>query len=142
MTRPTWDEYFMRIAVETSRRSTCSLGHSGAVIVKDKRILSTGYTGSIAGYSHCDSGNHIDGICNQVVHAEANAIIQAARNGVSTEGATIYSTSAPCWPCFKMLSNSGIRGILYADDESIDRKILDASEKLGLRIERLILDIH
>jgi len=142
MTRPSWDEYFMRIAVETSRRSTCPLGHSGAVIVRDKRMLSTGYTGSIAGYPHCDSKDHRDDICDQVIHAEANAVIQAARNGVSTEGATIYSTSAPCWSCFKMLSNSGIRSVLYTGDESIDKKVLDASERLGLRIEKLILDVY
>ena len=107
--RASWDEYFMNIAREVSTRSTCDRKFVGAVIVRDKSILATGYNGSIRGLPHCDEEGHLmeDGHCVRTVHAEANAIVQAARNGVRIEGATIYVTASPCWGCFRLIANAG-----------------------------------
>ena len=115
--RASWDEYFMRIAAEVSLRSTCDRKFVGAVIVRDHMILSTGYNGSIRGLPHCSEVGHLmeNGHCVATIHAEANAIIQAARNGVNINGGTIYITASPCWPCFKMLANAGIRRICYGE---------------------------
>ena len=95
--RVSWDQYFMQIAVQAATRSTCDRKHVGAVIVKDKTILSTGYNGSIRGMPHCDDVGHMmeNGHCVATVHAEANAIIQAAKNGAAIDGATIYVTASP-----------------------------------------------
>ncbi len=112
-----WDEYFMNIARVVSSRATCDRKHVGAVIVRDRTILSTGYNGSIRGMPHCDEAGHImeDGHCVATIHAEMNAIIQAARNGVRIEGASVYVTASPCWGCFKALANAGIRRICYGE---------------------------
>lgn len=116
--RPTWDEYFIEIARQVATRSTCLRRHVGAIIVRDKRILSTGYNGPPRGLRHCDeagclreqlgipSGQRQE-ICRGL-HAEQNAIIQAALHGVSVEGGTIYVTHQPCVTCAKMIINSGI----------------------------------
>ncbi|HDD44717.1 MAG TPA: cytidine deaminase [Candidatus Desulfofervidus auxilii] len=124
MSRPTWDEYFMKIAFMVAQRSTCLRRKVGAVIVKDKRILSTGYNGAPAGLAHCldigclrekigiPSGEKHE-LCRGL-HAEQNAIIQAAYHGVSIKGATIYCTHHPCVICTKMLINAGIKKIYYA----------------------------
>lgn len=126
MSRVSWDEYFMNIAREVATRSTCSRKHVGAVIVRDKTILSTGYNGSVRGLGHCDEEGHMmeDGHCVRTIHAEANAIIQAAKNGTRIEGAGIYITASPCWSCFKMIANSGLSRICYGEfyrDERIFR---------------------
>jgi len=98
----------------------------GAVIVRDRTVLSTGYNGSIRGMPHCDDVGHLmaNDHCVATVHAEANAIIQAAKNGVRIEGAEIYTTASPCWDCFKLIANAGIRrvyyGEFYRDTRSID----------------------
>jgi|SRR5271166_436249 len=115
--RSPWDNYFMDIAVAVATRATCSRKHVGAVIVRDKTILSTGYNGSIRGMEHCDDAGHLmeDGHCIRTIHAEANAILQAAKNGVAIDGATLYSTASPCWPCFGLVANSGIRRIVFGD---------------------------
>ena len=117
MGRASWDEYFMDIAVVVARRSTCPRKHVGAVIVRDKTILSTGYNGSVRGLPHCDEAGHMmeDGHCVRTIHAEVNAVIQAAKNGSRIDGATIYVTASPCWSCFKMLANAGIREIYYRE---------------------------
>jgi dCMP deaminase len=114
--RPTWDEYFMGIAFSVAERSTCDRAHVGAVLVRDRRILTTGYNGAPAGLPHCDDVGHlmIDGHCVRTLHAEQNAIIQAALHGVSIQGATAYVTHQPCLTCAKMLINSGIGRIVYA----------------------------
>src|SRR5207237_7131250 len=113
--RATWDEYFMGIAHQAATRSTCSRKHVGAVIVRDRTVLSTGYNGSIRGLPHCDDVGCVveDGHCITTVHAEANAILQAAKNGVSIEGSELYTTASPCWNCFKLIANAGIRKIYY-----------------------------
>ena len=108
--RVSWETYFMNIAREVATRSTCDRKHVGAVIVRDKTILSTGYNGSIKGLPHCDEAGHemVEGHCVRTTHAEANAIVQAAKNGVKIDSAEIYVTASPCYNCFKLIANSGI----------------------------------
>ncbi|MFN7971895.1 MAG: dCMP deaminase family protein [Acidobacteriota bacterium] len=115
--RVDWHVYFMNIARQAATRSTCDRKHVGAVIVRDRTILSTGYNGSIRRMPHCDEVGHDmeNGHCVGTVHAEANAIIQAAKNGVAIDGAEIYTTASPCWSCFKLIANSGIKAIYYGE---------------------------
>lgn len=115
--RTSWDKYFMQIALDVATRSTCDRKFVGAVIVRDKMILSTGYNGSIRGLPHCDEvGHEMDnGHCVRTVHAEANAIVQAARNGAGIEGADIYVTASPRYNCFKLIANSGIKRIFMVN---------------------------
>lgn len=136
--RVDWHEYFMNIAAEVATRSTCDRKHVGAVIVRDKTILSTGYNGSVRGLPHCDDVGHMmeDNHCVATIHAEANAIIQAAKNGVRVDGAEIYITASPCWNCFKIVSNAGIKGIYYGEFYRDDR-IFDAAKQLGMRISQI-----
>ena len=117
MTRPTWDGYFMEIALQVSKRSTCDRKHVGAVIVRDKVILSTGYNGSIRGVKHCDEIGHLieNGHSVRTVHAEVNAIAQSSMNGTNINNSSIYLTASPCWPCFKILANSGIKKIYFGE---------------------------
>ena len=125
MQRPDYDEYFMEMAFLISRRSTCLRRRVGAVIVKDKRVLSTGYNGSPKGTKHCEelgcireqmhvpSGTRHE-LCRGV-HAEQNAIVQAAYFGVSVNESTIYTTTYPCSMCAKILINAGIKEVVYAE---------------------------
>ena len=108
MTRASWEQYFMNIAKEVATRSTCDRKHVGSLIVRDKTILSTGYNGSIRGMPHCDEAGHMmeNNHCVATIHAETNAILQAAKNGVMINGAEVFITASPCWPCFKMLANA------------------------------------
>ena len=101
--RVSWGTYFMNIAQEVATRSTCDRKHVGAVIVRDKTILSTGYNGSIKGLPHCDEAGceMVEGHCVRTTHAEANAIVQAAKNGVKIELSEIYVTASPCYNCLK-----------------------------------------
>ena len=114
--RPSWDEYFLQIAFTVAQRSTCDRAHVGCVLVRDRRILTTGYNGAPAGLPHCDEIGHllVDGHCVRTLHAEQNALIQAALHGVGTEGATAYVTHQPCLTCAKMLINAGVRRVVYA----------------------------
>ena len=120
--RPSWDEYFLELADAVSKRATCDRGRSGCVIVRDKRILVTGYVGSPAGLPHCDEVGHLmktvvneDGSksehCVRTVHAEQNAICQAAKLGVSVDGATVYCRMTPCRVCAMLLINCGIKRV-------------------------------
>ncbi len=123
MSRPSWPEYFMSIAKMVAKRSTCLRRHVGAVIVKDKRILATGYNGAPAGLKHCEevgclrqnssipSGTRHE-LCRGL-HAEQNAIIQAAYHGISIAGSTLYCTNRPCAICSKMIINAGIKKIYF-----------------------------
>ncbi len=125
MERPDNDEYFMEMAHLVAKRSTCLRRHVGAVLVKDKRVLSTGYNGSPKGTLHCEvkgcireqmnvpSGTRHE-LCRGV-HAEQNAIIQAAYFGVSVDGSTIYTTTYPCSMCAKILINAGIKEVVYSE---------------------------
>ncbi len=138
--RPTWDQYFMRMAFLAASRSNCTRRKVGAVIVKDKNVLATGYNGPPSGTVHCDvvgcirddldvpSGERHE-LCRGL-HAEQNAIIQAAVHGVSIKDAVIYVTTHPCVVCSKMLMNAQIREIIYAQgypDELSELMLLESS---------------
>ncbi len=125
----------MNIAREVATRSTCDRKFVGAVIVRDRSILATGYNGSIRGLPHCDEEGHLmeEGHCVRTVHAEANALVQAARNGVRIEGASIYVTASPCWGCFRLIANGGIVRIVFGEFYR-DNKIFEFSQKLGIEL--------
>ena len=117
--RPSWDEYFIGLMVEVGKRATCERGRSGSLIVKEKRILATGYVGSPPGLPHCDEIGHLmkqvideDGTarqhCVRTIHAEQNAICQAARYGISLEGTTLYCKMEPCRTCAMLIISTGI----------------------------------
>lgn len=147
--RPTIDEYFMEIATIVAKRSTCLRNQVGAVVVKDKRILSTGYNGAPRNLQHCldigcirQQNNIASGTRHELcraVHAEQNAIIQAALHGVSIEGATLYCTHQPCILCAKMLINARIEkvffGAAYPDTEA-----LKFFEKASVIVEQLTIN--
>ncbi|MEF9841220.1 MAG: cytidine/deoxycytidylate deaminase family protein [Raoultibacter sp.] len=144
-TRPSWDEYFMKLATEVASRTTCLRRAVGAIIVKDRRILSTGYNGVPTGIRHCDevgclreqlgvpSGQRHE-ICRGL-HAEQNAIIQAARYGTNIEGASIYITTQPCIVCAKMIINAGITEIVYQNPypDELAQEML-AESKIKMRV--------
>ena len=121
--RPSWDEYFIKLVDEVSQRATCDRGKSGCVIVKDKRILCTGYVGSAPGFPHCDEAGHLlkkviddDGTtrqhCVRTIHAEQNAICQAAKYGIPLNGTTLYCTMEPCRVCTMLIINVGITKVV------------------------------
>jgi dCMP deaminase len=141
--RPSWEEYFMDIVKLVSRRSTCLRRSVGAVLVKDKRILATGYNGAPSGLRHCievgclreqlnvNSGERHE-LCRGL-HAEQNAIIQSALYGVSLKGATLYGTNHPCVICAKMVINAGIETIYYAEgyrDQMAEEMLREACVKV------------
>jgi dCMP deaminase len=136
--RVSWDQYFMNIAREVATRSTCSRKHVGAVIVRDKVILSTGYNGSIRGMPHCDEADHMmeDGHCVRTIHAEANAVIQAATNGTRISGASIYVTASPCWSCFKMIANAGLTRVVFGEFYR-DQRIFEVARELDMELIHL-----
>ncbi len=133
--RASWDEYFMNIAREVATRSTCDRKHVGSVIVRDKIILATGYNGSIRGLPHCDEEGHLmeDGHCVRTVHAEANAIVQAARSGVRIDQGSIYVTASPCWGCFRLIANAGIMRVVFGEFYR-DPRIFDVAQRLGIEL--------
>jgi len=139
--RPSWDEYFMRIAHEVATRSTCPRLAVGAVIVRDKRILTTGYNGSPSGLPHCDDVGCliriVDGreSCQRTLHAEQNAIIQAAYHGVSVTGSSIYCTHQPCLMCVKMTMNAGVEEVYFAEGYP-DPLAVEFAEEGGLSMVR------
>jgi dCMP deaminase len=135
LNRPTWNEYFLSIADKVAKRSTCERAQVGAVIVKEKRILTTGYNGSPRGLPHCtEAGCLMDnGHCVRTLHAEQNAIIQAALHGVITEGSKIYITHQPCFNCAKAIINAGITEIVY-DKEYKDDRSLHFLDQAGVKM--------
>ncbi len=144
MDRPELDDYFMEIAKVVASRSTCLRRKAGAVLVKDKRILSTGYNGVPKGLPHCEdtgcpraeypSGTHHE-LC-RAVHSEQNAIVQAAIHGVSIEGATLYCTLQPCIICTKMLINAGIKRVVFCEDYP-DDGLLNFFKQAGIPVEKI-----
>ena len=121
--RPSWDAYFMEVMEAISKRATCSRGRSGCVIAKDNQLLVTGYVGSPIGMEHCDDVGHqmkkmiheddsITEHCVRTVHAEQNAICQAAKNGVALDGATLYCRMTPCRVCAMLIINCGIKRVV------------------------------
>ena len=141
--RASWDEYFMNIARVVSSRSTCDRKFVGAVIVRDKTILSTGYNGSIRGMPHCSEVGHMmeEGHCVATIHAESNAILQAAKNGVAIDDSSIYVTASPCWSCFKQVANSGIRRIVYGEFYR-DNRIFDVAKQLNIELQHLPFNLE
>jgi len=143
--RLSWDEYFLEIVKVIASRATCDRGRNGAVIVKNRRMLTTGYVGSPIGLPHCDEVGHmlhdvvdengkITKHCVRTIHAEQNAILQAALHGVSTEGSTIYTKFEPCFVCAKMIINAGIKRVVcerrYHADELTRRIFKEAQIEL------------
>ena len=148
MTRPSWPEYFMAITQLVANRSTCLRRHVGAILVKDKRILASGYNGAPSGLRHCEevgcvrtnssipSGERHE-LCRGL-HAEQNLIIQAAYHGIPINGSILYCTNKPCVICTKMIINSGIKKVYFVDgydDPLSDQMLAEA----GLELERLSL---
>ena len=134
--RPDWDSYFMKIAAAVSERSTCDRALVGCVLVLDKRILTSGFNGSPAGQDHCDEIGHlmVDGHCVRTIHAETNAIIQAALHGVSTRDATCYVTHLPCINCTKALINAGITRIVYGEAYRTDKNAVSFLEAAAIEM--------
>ncbi|HLD88201.1 MAG TPA: cytidine/deoxycytidylate deaminase family protein [Candidatus Omnitrophota bacterium] len=116
--RPDWDEYFMKLAMLASERATCPRMHCGCVLVKAKNVIATGYNGSIPGDEHCDDAGCllVDDHCVRTVHAEMNALIQAARRGHAVEGASAYITNMPCTTCAKALITAGVKRVVVFSD--------------------------
>jgi len=144
--RPTWDDYFMEVANAISKRGTCDRGRSGCVIAKDKQVLATGYVGSPAGFPHCDDVGHQikkliheDGNttqhCVRTVHSEQNAICQAAKRGVSIEGATVYCRMTPCKVCAMLLINSGIKRVYCEKRYHAGEESEKMFKKAGIKLE-------
>ena len=125
--RPSWDEYFIELTKVVGSRGTCDRGRSGSIIIKDKRILATGYVGAPAGLPSCDEVGHEmhtvtseDGVvskhCIRTAHAESNAIVNAARVGTAIKGATLYCQMTPCYACAKIIINAGIERVVVIKD--------------------------
>lgn len=122
MTRPTWDEWFIAQARTIATRGTCDRLRVGAVLVRDNCAFATGYNGAPSGFAHCDEVGHMmhGGHCIRSVHAEQNAIVQAARHGVSTVGATLYCTHYPCVLCAKLLIQAGVVRVVCGEEYKTD----------------------
>lgn len=147
--RPSWDEYFSHLSSIVGERGTCDRGHCGAVITKDRRIVSTGYAGSPIGCAHCDDVGHEmhtvtleNGTqskhCIRTTHAEQNAICQAARFGIALDGGTMYVKMAPCYTCAKMIINSGIKRVVCNQDYHASARSKEIFKEAG--VELVILE--
>lgn len=144
--RPSWDEYFLKLVEVVGSRSTCDRGRSGCVIVRDKRILSTGYVGSPMGTKHCDEVGHEmhtvihkDGSqtrhCIRTTHAEQNAIANAARFGVSLDKGTLYCHMTPCYTCAKMIINAGIKRVVCNKDYHDGKRSREIFKEAGVKFD-------
>jgi len=151
--RPSWDEYFIEISRVVAKRATCDRGKSGCVIVKNKQILVTGYVGSPRGLPHCDEVGHQmktiiheDGStsqhCVRTAHAEQNAICQAAKIGVSIDGATLYCKMTPCSTCAKMIINSGIKRVVTEKDYHTSRDTKEMFKQANIELNILNSEIE
>lgn len=130
--RKSWDEYFMDLAFAVSERGTCDRAYVGCVLVnKDNRIVTTGYNGSISGNEHCDEVGHTmrDGHCIATIHAEMNALLYCAKEGISVRDSACYVTHFPCLNCTKALIQAGIRKIFYKEGYRIDPYAIELLEK-------------
>jgi dCMP deaminase len=144
--RPSWDQYFMDLAHSVSKRATCDRGRAGCVIVKDKQILVTGYVGSPRGLKHCDEVGHLlkkvvheDGSvsqhCVRTVHAEQNAITQAARRGIALEAATIYVRMTPCRTCAMLIINCCIERVVCEKKYHAGKESEEMLNEAGVKLE-------
>lgn len=134
--RPSWDAYFMAMAHLAAERSTCNRLLAGAVLVRDKRLIATGYNGAPPGMEHCDDVGHLmdEGHCIRTLHAEENTLLQSALFGISTEHTTIYTTFSPCYHCLKKLIAAGVTRIV-ASAMYRDERVRDVCLKTGIRFE-------
>ncbi|WHO86257.1 ComE operon protein 2 [Limosilactobacillus oris] len=137
-----WDQYFMVQAALLASRSTCKRLSVGAVLVRDKRIIAGGYNGSVSGDDHCiDEGCYLrDGHCVRTIHAEMNAILQCARFGMSTDGASLYVTDFPCLQCTKSLLQAGIKEINYIRNYHNDDYAMKLIKLKNVRLRQINLD--
>ena len=144
--RPTWDDYFFEIADTVSKRATCNRGKSGCVIVRDRRILVTGFVGSSCGFPHCDDVGHqmkrlvhedgrVTEHCMRTIHAEQNAICQAARQGISLDGATVYTRMTPCRTCAMLIINCGIKQVFCERKYHAGSESEDMFQEAGVHLE-------
>jgi dCMP deaminase len=138
--RPNWDEYFLKLAMLASERATCPRMHCGCVLVKDKNVIATGYNGSIPGDDHCEDAGCllVDNHCVRTVHAEMNALIQAARRGHAVEGASAYITNMPCTTCSKSLITAGVKRVVIFS-EYHDTMAEQFFAKARVTIERIAM---
>lgn len=139
--RKNWDEYFMEITKLVASRSTCDRAFVGCVLVnKDHRIVSTGYNGSVAGNPHCDEIGHTmrDGHCIATIHAEMNALLYCAKEGIPVKGTTAYVTHFPCLNCTKALIQAGIGEVVYLNDYRVDDYALELFSKNNIVCRKLI----
>ncbi len=144
--RPSWDEYFLGMMNYVGSRATCDRGRSGCVIVKDKRVISTGYVGSPPGLPHCDDVGHEmhtvvneDGSksqhCIRTAHAEQNAIAQAARLGIALEGSTMYCKMVLCYVCAKLVISAGVKRVVAEKDYHASKRSKEILKKAGVKLE-------
>jgi len=145
MPRPTWDEYFIKLVDVVGERATCDRGKSGCVIVKNKRVLTTGYVGSPPGLPHCDEAGHeigkfideegnIKQNCIRTIHAEQNAILQAAKFGISIDGATLYAKMEPCRVCAMMIISAGIKKVVCMKKYHAAEKTRELFKQAGVEL--------
>lgn len=140
--RLTWDEYFMNLAITVSERGTCDRAYVGCVIVnEDNRIVTTGYNGSIKGNPHCDDIGHTmrDGHCIATIHAEMNALLYCAKEGISVNGCKAYVTHFPCLNCTKSLIQAGIKEIYYRKAYRVDEYAIELLERNKISYEKIEL---
>ncbi len=146
--RPSWDDYFLDLVEAVGKRATCDRGRTSCIIVREKRILSTGYVGSPIGAKHCDEVGHEmhtviheDGSqsrhCIRTSHAEQNAIANAARFGVSLAGGTLYAHMAPCYTCAKMIINAGIKRVVCRIDYHGAKRAKEIFKECGIKFEQI-----
>lgn len=151
--RPSWNDYFLELVETVGKRATCNRGRSGCVITKDKRIIATGYVGSPPGLPHCDDVGHLmkkviddDGQmrehCMRTIHAEQNAICQAARYGVSLQGATLYCTMEPCRTCAMMIISVGITKVVCKRRYHAAQETRDMFAQAGVELEVVIDELQ
>lgn len=138
--RKSWNDYFMDLALMVATRSTCDRAFVGCVLVNDdNRIISTGYNGSIAGNPHCDEVGHTlrDGHCIATIHAEMNALLYCAREGISVKGCRCYVTHFPCLNCTKSLIQAGVKAIYYHEAYRVDPYAMTILERNHIHIEQI-----
>ena len=144
--RPDWDRYFLDLCEAVSKRATCDRGKAGCVIVKDKRIMTTGYVGSPAELPHCDEAGHdmrkvfddkgnVSQHCVRTLHAEQNAIIQAAKFGIPLDGSTLYCKMTPCRTCAMMIINSGIKRVVCEKHYHADKETIELFKLAGVKLD-------
>lgn len=140
--RKSWKEYFMDITTRVATRSTCDRAMVGCVLVNDdNRIVSTGYNGSVSGDPHCDDVGHTmrEGHCIATIHAEMNALLYCAKEGISVDGCSAYVTHFPCLNCTKALIQSGIKSIYYLTNYRVDEYALELLDRNGVKYEKVVI---